>query len=280
MLGKIRQLCLFKLTTLTKKIRTITLTTDLGLKDYYVAAIKGSILMEINEIHIIDISHDIEKFNIAQAAFMLKNVIHDFEDGTIHIIGVRPSLENNVSHLAIEYKNQFFIGADNGIFSLIFEFPPEKVVELNLTQDNNLLTFPTKDVFVKAACHIARGGTLEVIGKPVESINEKHSFMAVIGSDSIRGSVVYIDSYGNVISNITERLFVEVGKGRSFTIMFRKRGDEIHQISELYTDVAEGEKLALFGSTGMLEIAMNIGHAKNLLGFNENDIVNIEFHDN
>ena len=162
------------------------------------------------------------------------------------------------------------------IFSLIFEFPPEKVVELNLTQDTNLLTFPTKDVFVKAACHIARGGTLEVIGKPVESINEKHSFMAVIGSDSIRGSVVYIDSYGNVISNITERLFVEVGKGRSFTIMFRKRGDEIHQISELYTDVAEGEKLALFGSTGMLEIAMNIGHAKNLLGFNENDIVNIE----
>ena len=94
----------------------ITLTTDLGLKDYYVGSIKGAILKDIPSAHIIDISHDIPSFDISVASFCLKNVYKDFPDGSIHIIGVAPSADENTLHLVIEKDGHFFIGADNGIF--------------------------------------------------------------------------------------------------------------------------------------------------------------------
>lgn len=257
----------------------ITLTTDLGLTDYYVASIKGAILREINEVHIVDISHDIEKFNIAQGAFVLKNAIRDFPKGTIHLIGIQPNATFEINHLAIEYNGQYFIGADNGFFSLIFENPPSKVMELNIKQDTDLLTFPTKDVFVKAACHLARGGELEVIGMKMNSINERTNFAAVVGPNSIKGSVIYIDSYGNVITNITRELFKEVGKERPFEIGFRVPGYEINELHKNYADVQESERLALFGATNFLEVAINIGNAHQLMGLKLNDVVTISFYD-
>lgn len=257
----------------------ITLTTDLGLKDYYVASIKGAILSELQQVNIVDVSHEIEKFNIAQAAFVVKNAIKDFPKESVHILGVLPTRTNEITHLAVEYDQQYFIGADNGIFSLIFEKPPTKVVELNLLQNSDLLTFPTKDVFVKAACHLARGGAIELLGNKVNSINERSSFMAVVGPNSIRGSVIYVDSYGNLITNISKNLFKEVGNNRPFTITFRKPTYEITEISNNYNDVVESEVLAIFGASGFLEIAINIGHASNLMGIKVNDVVSILFDD-
>jgi len=257
----------------------ITLTTDLGTKDYYVSSIKGSILSQYPEANIVDISHNVPKFDIAQAAFILRNVIRDFPAGTIHIIGIMPDASPDVSHMAVLYKDQYFIGADNGIFSLVFDTPPQKIVELTITQDTDFLTFPSKDVFVKAACHIARGGTLEVIGHKREQITERSLFRAVVDNHTIRGTVIYIDSYGNVITNISEQLFKEVRRGRDFTISFRTPGYDIHEISSSYQGVVESERLALFGYTGFLEIAINIGHASDLLGLRINDIVRVEFHD-
>jgi len=257
----------------------ITLTTDLGLKDYYVAAIKGAILSEIEHVNIVDFSHEIEKFNIVQTAFVVKNASRYFPKNTIHVIGVLPQRTPDIAHLAIEYDNQFFIGADNGIFSLIFEKPPTKVVAINIYQDTDLLTFPTKDVFVKAACHLARGGSIDLLGKQVNAINERSHFMAVVGPNSIRGIVAYVDSYGNLISNISKSLFNEVRKNRPFTITFRKPAYDITEISNNYSDVIESEVLALFGSSGFLEIAINIGHASNLMGIKVNDVLTILFDD-
>lgn len=258
----------------------ITLITDFGITDFYVSSIKGAILSQLPDTQIVDISHHVPKFDIATAAFMLRNVTPDFPAGTIHIIGVLPNLDEDTAHVAIKFDDQYFIGADNGIFSLLFDRFPQEIVELNLSQETDLLTFPTRDVFVKAACHLARGGTLSVLGPPRTSWKERTQFRAVVDNNTIRGTVIYIDSYGNVITNISRQLFTEVGRGRNFTISFRVPGYDIQHISNRYDDVVESERLALFGASGYMEIAINIGHASRLLGLKINDIVRIEFHDN
>ncbi len=255
----------------------ITLTTDLGLKDFYVSSIKAGILTQCPEATIVDISHDVPKFDIAQAAFMIKNVIADFPPGTIHIIGVKAEASAATPHIAMYINGQYFIGADNGIFSLIFDQDADKVVELTINQDTDLLTFPTKDIFVKAACHIARGGTLEIIGGPKDAVIQRSLYRAVVNGSTIRGTIIYVDSYGNVVTNITEQLYREIGKSRPFTIYFRESRYKIKEIVKSYNQIEEGDALALFGATGYLEIAINSGNASQLLGLNINETVRIEF---
>ncbi len=138
----------------------ITLTTDLGLVDNYVASVKGAILKGYPEATIVDITHEVPQFDLQKSAFILRNCYQDFPEGTVHILGVNSEADVNIPHVALFANGHYFIGADNGVFSLIFDNPPEKVVELTISQDTDRVTFPTKDVFVKAACHIARGGTL------------------------------------------------------------------------------------------------------------------------
>ena len=182
-----------------------------------------------------------------------------------------------IPHVAISYKGHYFIGADNGIFSLIFDNPPDKIVELNLNQDTDTITFPTKDVFVKAACHIARGGTLEVIGKTKKGLSERTMLRPVTDNNAIKGTAIYIDHYGNIITNITERMFNEYGKGRPFKIFYRSY--EIDAISKNYNAAADGERVALFSSTGNIEIAINKDNASKLFGMNQGDSIRIEFYD-
>ena len=259
----------------------ITLTTDLGITDHYVGAVKAAILRQLADAKIVDITHQVPPFNIRHAAFVLRNCYQEFPQGTIHILGVDTESRSETPHIAIFANNHYFIGAENGIFSLILDVKPDKIVELNITQDSDNFTFPTKDVFVNAACHIARGGTLEVIGtpKPIFSV-ERSSFKATFDNNSIRGSIIHVDSYGNAITNIKEDLFKKVAKGRNFTIHLGNRGHyAINKIHKKYTDVPSGEALALFISTGQLEIAMNEGSASSLMGLHLNDIIRIEFDD-
>ncbi|MBL4670469.1 MAG: SAM-dependent chlorinase/fluorinase [Flavobacteriales bacterium] len=257
----------------------ITLTTDLGLVDNYVASVKGAILKETPEITIVDITHEVPSFDLQKSAFILRNCYQDFPEGTVHIIGVNSEADVNIPHVALYANGHYFIGADNGIFSLIFDNPPEKVVELTISQDTDRITFPTKDVFVKAACHIARGGTLEVIGTAKHELSVRTMFRAVSENNIIKGIATYIDHYGNVITNISEKLFKEYGNGRSFKILFRSAEYEIDEISLAYSSVVEGERVALFSSTGYIEIAINKANANKLFGINQGDIIRIEFYD-
>lgn len=252
----------------------ITLTTDFGLKDYYVSALKGAILSELPDVTIIDISHQVPTYNIQDAAYVLKNAYTSFPKGSIHIIGIKSEYSLQTPHVIVEANEHYFISTDNGIFSLLFDSTPDKIIELTIDEDKHT-TFAARDVFVKAACHIARGGTPETIGKTKIALLERMPFRAVSMGDMIRGTVNYIDSYGNVMTNITEQLFKEVGKGRSFTIEFARY--EIAQISQKYTDVREGEILALFNASGQLEIAMNNDKASSMLNLKLNDTITIHF---
>lgn len=257
----------------------ITLTTDLGTNDSYLASVKGSIYSEINNIKIVDISNNINPYDIQQAAYVLRSCFKDFPKKTIHIISVHDELSISNEHLAVEAYGHYFIGADNGVFSLLFnEIKPDKIVKLNITLSTNSLTFSCKNIFVPAACHLARGGTLEIIGVPVNDFNNKKiQLQPVLQPDTIRGSIIYIDSYGNIITNISKKVFDRVRKERSFEILFGREDEIINSISTQYNDVLPSEKLAIFGENNLLQIAINQGNANKLLGLEIHEIIRIEF---
>lgn len=254
----------------------ITLTTDLGDKDIYQAALKGSILKLLPTVNIVDITNNVSAFNIQQAAFILKNSFHYFPDATVHLIGIDTVFSTYTKYLAIKYNGHYFVGADNGIFSLMFSNGPDEVVEINIMQDLKFLHFPLADIFVKAACHLANGGALTEIGVPVSEIEKKMNLQPVVERNLIKGSVIYIDSFQNVITNITKEFFNSVQQGRRFILYF-KRNETIDTLSWHYNEVPEGEKLCLFGISDHLEIAINKGNASGLLGLNLGDSVILDF---
>jgi len=254
----------------------ITLTSDWGLKDHYLASVKGAFLRSIPEVTLIDISHQIPPFDLNQASFVLKSAYKNFPEGSIHIVGVNTEASIEMPHVLIKHQGHYFIGADNGIFSLMFDESPDLIIELDIIQTSNRFSFSTKDVFVQAAMHLIEGNAIEHLGEKREELTNRMSFKPVIESNLIKGKVIYIDGYQNVITNITEELFNQVVKGKKFKILLRAGNYEIGTISKSYMDVSEGELLALFDSENHLEISINKGKASSLLGLGIDDVVRIE----
>lgn len=272
----------------------ITLTTDFGHKDHFVGAIKGTILSNLPEVNVVDISHAISPFNIQECAYILKNAYRSFPSGTVHIVGVDSELSTENQHIVAKVDGHYFVGANNGVISLITsEIAPEKIMEINIP---NLITssFPVLNVFVQVACHIARGGKLEVIGKPFDALKELREFEPRITNDgkSIVGNVIYIDNYGNVITNIQRSLFGAYRNGRDFEVTARTNKmkiihDSYNGIINYNLDKAQrkgpGDALALFNSAGYIELAIyksdlnTVGGASTLLGLNYRDTVTINF---
>jgi len=263
----------------------ITLTSDYGTKDYFRAAIKGALLSEAPEVQIVDISHEISPFNTEEAAYVLKNAYHHFPEGTIHMIGIDAEATPNKLHIVCKVDGHYFIGADTGIFSLMFpHFKAEQIIALNISQDGDSIPFPMKDVFVKAACHINRGGTLQVIGRKINELKELIDFHPTLSADRkiLNGQIIYIDHYGNLISNITEKVFKESFAGVDFEIKLPRKYS-IKMLHKSYSQVKEGDMLAIFNSAGHLEVAMNKGDsnrsngASGLLGIKVKDRISIAF---
>ena len=254
----------------------ITLTSDFGYADPYLASVKGSVYQELPVIHLVDISHDIAKHDIAQAAFVVKQAFSNFPEGSIHIIGVKPHHSDHTAHVAISYRGHYFIGADNGMFSLLFDDTPERIIAIEL-QDGSNANFPVRDIFVKAACHLARGGTIDLLGRPKDDLLQMMVFEPVVQQDSIRGHIQYIDSYGNLITNISSALFQHVGQGKEAAILLRGAKHEVRGVSASPTFVPEGELSAYFGNANFLELGIHAGSAAQLLGIRVNDSVMVNF---
>jgi S-adenosylmethionine hydrolase len=261
----------------------ITLTTDMGLKDYYVGAVKGAIYSSLLEVTVVDISHEIHPFDIVHASFVLKNSYKEFPKGTIHIIGVNPEDTEKSKHVVVQNNGHTFIGADNGIFSLLFDELPEVIYEITFLGAQKGNSFPTKNIFVPTAIQLLKGEPLSEIGFPQDTLLRRQLFRPVIEPNCIKGTVSYIDAYGNILTNVTRELFEEVGKNRNFKIHLTRAGYTITKINVKYGEVAEGEKVAIFSSSGCLEIAINKGvegsggGASKLFGMKMNDTVTIEF---
>ena len=255
----------------------ITLTSDWGTSDYYAAAVKGVILSQMPNAIIVDITHDITPFNIAEAGFTLRNCYRNFPEGTIHIIAV-DTIESDIHpHVVVKAHGQYFISTDNGIFSHILDDQYEEAVFIDVEQDSNFYTFSTRDRFAKVAVMIAKGEPLSNIGAKREQLNNGGTFCAIVKNNVIEGIVVHIDAYDNLITNISKELFDEVGKGRKCII--KAKGDlyTIDEISESYDDVDTLDPVALFGSHGFLEIALNHAKMASLWGIDIRSTIQVVF---
>lgn len=270
----------------------ITLTTDLGLRDHYVASLKAQLLSKLPGCNIVDISHEVQPFNLGEAAYYVNNVLDDFPEGTVHFIGVDhlpnisiASAENNLYPVVMKLHGQYFVGCDNGLLSLIKGFDgAKKIVRIDDFSAKSALRFPTRNIYVPTIIALCEGKALDEIGEPVKNIRRAFTQQPIVEENLIKGAVIHKDKYGNVIVNITEKLFTEVGAGNPFTIYFKRNSYHIDQISSNYYDVPAGEKLALFNDNGFLEIAINKGvkgsggGAASLLGLDVKDLIRVEFH--
>jgi len=253
----------------------ITLTSDWGTVDHYVAAVKGAILRRIPGAVIVDISHQIRQHDIRQASFVIREAYRQFPEGTIHLVDIDGIESLKQPHVVVKANGHYFIGADNGIFSLILDREPEKIIILRIPQDTRYFTFPSRDRFAKAACHLAEGKPVEDLGEPAKSLNVKLHMKAIIEKHLIRGRVMYVDSYENAFINITEQDFRDTVGNSPFTINFRRPNYKITKIVQAYEDVDEAEMCALFSTSGFLQIAINKGNAASLLGLTLDTQVNV-----
>ncbi len=271
----------------------ITLTTDFGHKDYFVGALKGKILSEHKDAVIVDISHEIDLFNTLEASYCIEAAYHNFPKGTIHIIGVDSERVGDTQHIAMQWDDHYFICADNGILNtLIQKKIPQKIVAITI-HDRLNTDVSDMDVFVAVACHIARGGLLNVIGKEIPSLKPVSVLTSSITADlsEIKGQIVYIDSFGNCVTNISQKQFNDTIRGRKFEIVIKNK--KFSRLHKSYSDFPvsdvkqlkdlEGDFLALFNENGYLEIAIyksnpkTVGSAATLLGLHFRDTVSIKF---
>ena len=266
----------------------ITLTSDYGSKDYFISSIKGSILKRLPLAVIVDISHEITPFHLGECAYILRNSYPHFPDQTIHIIGLDSEKNEEKSHIIAKVENQYFIGTDGGLFSLLFqEKKPEKIIKIDLNEKMIDSTFPMKHIFTQIACEIEQGQNIENFGKEIKNFTYNKKSIPTLKTDpinktrSIIGEVIYIDRFGNAITNISKQYFKKTIEKNSFVILGREN-QKISKISKKYSDVTEGNILALFNSANLLEISImrrntsELG-ANTLLGIHEKDNILIDF---
>ena len=270
----------------------ITLTTDFGIKDFHVSIFKALLNIELDNPKIIDISHEISPFNIIEGAYVIKNTYKSFPRGSIHIIDIDSEESPEQSHLVVEIDEHFFICADNGITSLISEnIKPSNIVEIKFQNQ----TMSTIEKFVKVSSHIQRGGQLSLIGSKISVIKQLIELKPIIKSNNeLLCNVIYIDNYGNVITNITQDFFDKFSKSRNFTI--NARNIKFYKIYNTYSDAIDfskektyreedGKKIALFNFSGFLELSVyksnpkTSGGANTLFGLNYGDTISIVFND-
>lgn len=240
----------------------ITFTSDLGTRDYYVAALKGAIFTHCEKhVPITDVTHEVKAYDIKEAAFTVRNMYRYYPKGTIHLVHMN-STDNKGKLLVAVVDGHYFITFDNGLLSLLFEKTPHETYQVN-------------DEIMEGASLLYEAAIGKIINlllqeyKPAdfahlttETVNFRY-LQPVTTSGSIRGSVIYIDNYGNAVSNITRKMLTDHIGDRRYTIFVNVANTKV--LSDNYSDVEEGEMVCLFNSAGYLEVAINKGKADKLL---------------
>ena len=237
----------------------ITLTTDFGLRDHYVGVLKGVILKIDSGAVIVDISHEIPPHDIQSGAHVIANAWHYFPTGTIHVVVVDPGVGSEREIMALAADEHFFIAPDNGVLSFILDQYPQN--RIRIISNENVMsaqgisrTFHGRDIMAPAAAHLSLGIRFEELGPEIQAPKRLPAFQPVLREDHIQGRVVYIDHFGNLVTNIHQRLLADrlvrgVRAGRL----------ELDGLAPSYSAVSKGSYLALVGSTGRLEISVNMG---------------------
>ena len=250
----------------------ITFLSDFGYTDHYVAAVKAKILRSAPQTQIIDISHDVEAYNIAHGAFVLNSLFREFPAGTVHLVAVDSQGSKQGRFLAVQFQDHYFVAADNGILSLIFESQPIEIVELPVITPT---TFAAKDILAPAASALANGTELQQLGTSITHYRELINRQLRLSDHAITGHVVHVDHYGNLITNVSRDSMDAIGHDRPFTVQFAR--ESVQKISGDFTQVDEGDVICFYNQQGWLSIGVNKGHASELLGLHYDSQVNVHF---
>lgn len=256
----------------------ITFLSDFGWHDHYVAAVKAKILSEDASLQVIDISHNINKFDIIHAAHVLKSVYKDFPKGSVHLVAVNSNTEPNETLIAVEINEHFFLGSNNGLLSLVQGKTPDKIIKLTATEHING-NFPAKDIMAAVAVQICRSKSLDAIGETLAPEDFKKFTIPTVKAtrEIIQGHVIHIDDYGNLITDILKYDYDILSKGKSVQIKFRNYS--LTGVQKHYYESKGGEAFAIFNDQGVLEIGIKQGNAAALLGMEYNSMVTIKFGD-
>ncbi len=220
---------------------------------------------------IIDNAGSIPVYNISYASFIIRNTFSNYPEGTVHIICVHSEAAEGQNHLVVKARGHYFIGTDNGIFNLILNSEPDEVIKIKYDGISDEL-----EIFARAASDILTGKKMTDIGQLTGRISEKVPLRATIDKDVIIGSVIFIDSYGNAISNITREVFYRVFESGSYRILIQSNTNFTETISERYSDVPPGELLARFNALDLLEIAINGANISELLSIEVGSTIRVD----
>lgn len=246
----------------------VTLLTDFGEKDWYVAAMKGVILSRCPGCQLIDISHDIPPGDVLAGALVLLEAHAFFPPGTVHIAVVDPGVGGVRRPIAARAGAHWFVGPDNGLFGLVLAREPGAMAWALEREDLFLhpvsRTFHGRDIFAPVAAYLATGGDARLLGSEVERWISLKIADPVWDGQEVRGQIIYVDRFGNGITNIGGVELERLAQGEEVEIWVG--GFKIDGIRHTYSRVGEGEVLAVMGSCGLLEISVNLGSAQERLG--------------
>lgn len=261
----------------------ITLTTDWGYQDYFAGMVKGRLLHDIPGVQIIDIAHNLPKYDKASAIFVVKNACQGFPKGTIHIIDVDSTETEKEAFVVVLAGGQYFICTDNGIPTAVFGSNYQQAVRITMYQDSNgSFTFAAYHLFCSVAARLASGAALAEVGVPLEALHPFTPIMAMPTDNGLRTHVVYIDSYGNANLDVTVEEFEHYRRGRSFTVAMN-HGDTlpVSSLSQSYLDSSDsrlsGTIVLTVGATRHLQLAAKHDNAQDMLGLEVNTLIDFIF---
>jgi S-adenosyl-L-methionine hydrolase (adenosine-forming) len=249
----------------------ITLTTEWRPDDFYYGIIKGKLCSLSPNAIIVDNANSIPVFNISHASFVIRNTYDNYPTGSIHIICVHSEGCKGRNHLIVKAKGHYFIGTDNGIFNLILNSEPDEIVKISYKGIHDEL-----DLFARAAADLISGKMPGEMGQVLKEFTEKVPLRATIDKDVITGSIIFIDSYGNAISNITREVFYRVFENKQYLILIQSNKNFTDHISAKYSDEPVGELLARFNALDLLEISINGANCSELLSLSIGSIVRVD----
>jgi len=253
----------------------ITLTTDFGLSDPYVAMMKGVILSINPSARLVDVTHQIGTGSISQAALLIRETFPYFPEGTVHLAVVDPGVGSDRRLIALQAGAPFFVGPDNGIFWPVFQdFGGAKAV--HLTQPRYFLpsitrTFHGREIFAPVAAHLSLGLSLESLGPSIHDLAKLTVPQPFVKEGVLCGQIIRVDNFGNLVTNIPSRDLLNFLESGPLRIKAGKL--VIRKLSRIYADCEEGEPLALINSSNLLEIAVNLGRASEYIGLKNGEIV-------
>ena len=272
-------------------MRIVTITNDWNKQDFYSGMLKGRLLSLMSELEIIELNNSIRPFRSLEGAFVIRNILTVYPEGSIHLFLVNQGNKPNVYPLLIGINGQYLLAWEDSVLGLIFDTPPDLCVRITPEVFNDVKkqtkqtdikvapSFPELQLFPMMVLAIQSGLPLDELGPNQPELIMQSPWLPVIQDQTISGRVIFIDSYGNAISNISKEVFAQVGQGRKFEIFLISNHYKIDYINTAYLETEPGEMLALFNSASFLEVAIVHGNIASLLGLEPGSTIKVKFYD-